>query len=94
MTQLLRDTANGKMVLALEGGYNLKSISKSAAECVRVLLGGTPKPMEASRLEKIDPIATKTIEEVIQLHSKYWKCFDALDDLTQKLQSVDISKSS
>ncbi len=32
--------ANGKVVMALEGGYNLESISKSAAHCVRVLLGG------------------------------------------------------
>lgn len=31
--------AQGKIVLALEGGYNLDSISNSALACMKVLLG-------------------------------------------------------
>lgn len=31
--------AHGKIVMALEGGYNLDSIAKSSLACVQVLLG-------------------------------------------------------
>ncbi len=39
MTSRLRTLAGGRCVLALEGGYNLEAISRSAAACLRVLLG-------------------------------------------------------
>ena len=45
MTALLGTLAAGKMVVALEGGYNLRSISRAAAGVMRVLLGGAPPPM-------------------------------------------------
>lgn len=34
--------AGGKIVMALEGGYNLKSISNSVLACVKTLLEGKP----------------------------------------------------
>ena len=37
ITKRLSELANGKIVIALEGGYNLDSISKSAEACVRSL---------------------------------------------------------
>lgn len=39
MTQQLMQLADGKVVLALEGGYDLAAICDSAEECVRALLG-------------------------------------------------------
>jgi acetoin utilization deacetylase AcuC-like enzyme len=42
MTARLRSLAGGRCVLALEGGYNLEAISRSAAACLRVLLGEAP----------------------------------------------------
>jgi hypothetical protein len=42
MTHKLLELAGGKIVLALEGGYNLESISKSYAACTSVLLGDPP----------------------------------------------------
>ncbi|CAE8636739.1 unnamed protein product [Polarella glacialis] len=41
LTRLLRDLVPGgsRLVLALEGGYNLESISSSMAACMRALLG-------------------------------------------------------
>jgi acetoin utilization deacetylase AcuC-like enzyme len=35
--QLMEVTPDGKVLLVLEGGYNLESISTSFAACVRVL---------------------------------------------------------
>lgn len=36
------ELADGRMVVVLEGGYNLNSISKSMAACVHALLGDPP----------------------------------------------------
>lgn len=36
------DFAHGKIVLALEGGYNLESITNSMLACVEVLLEDKP----------------------------------------------------
>jgi len=45
MTAQLRSLAAGRLVVALEGGYNLRSISSSAAAVMRVLLGDDPPPL-------------------------------------------------
>ena len=42
MTHSLCSLADGKVVVVLEGGYNLKSIAKSAVACLHVLAGGSP----------------------------------------------------
>ena len=42
MTARLQSLAGGRCALALEGGYNLEAISRSAAACLRVLLGEEP----------------------------------------------------
>ena len=44
MTAMLKALARGRMVVALEGGYNLRSISRSMEACARVLLGDGPLP--------------------------------------------------
>ncbi|KAJ2715095.1 Histone deacetylase hda1, partial [Coemansia spiralis] len=38
MTSMLKTIANGKVVLVLEGGYNLDAIANSALACTKVLL--------------------------------------------------------
>ena len=45
MTAMLSTLAAGKVVVALEGGYNLRSISRAAAAVMRVLLGSPPPMM-------------------------------------------------
>lgn len=40
-TRTLLNYANGRVVLALEGGYDLTSISDSAEACVRVVFKTT-----------------------------------------------------
>ncbi|KAF9475778.1 histone deacetylase complex protein [Pholiota conissans] len=73
MTHMLSGLAGGKLVVALEGGYNLDSISKSALAVTRVLLGQPPDelpPLEANES------ATETIWLVAREQSKYWKCLD------------------
>ncbi|XP_041347489.1 histone deacetylase 6-like [Gigantopelta aegis] len=70
MTHMLSGLANGKVVLILEGGYNLNSISASMAMCTSVLLGNqcplVPPPTVCSR-------AVETICNVLDVQKQYWK---------------------
>jgi len=52
MTRELLQLANGKVVLALEGGYDLAAICDSAQECVRALLGDPAAPIAKAELER------------------------------------------
>ncbi|KAF8633266.1 hypothetical protein AX17_004442 [Amanita inopinata Kibby_2008] len=73
MTHMLAGLAGGKLVVALEGGYNVESISNSARAVVKVLLGEPPDelpPMIAS-----EP-GTETVWLVAREQSKYWKNVD------------------
>lgn len=45
MTHQLLSLAKGKLMLILEGGYNLKSIASSAEACIRIMLGEEPPPL-------------------------------------------------
>ncbi|KAI0074161.1 histone deacetylase complex protein [Panus rudis PR-1116 ss-1] len=70
MTHMLSSLANGKLVVALEGGYNLDAISASALAVTKIILGDAPPllpPMIASE------VATETIWEVAMTQSKFWK---------------------
>ena len=49
MTHQLSGLAEGRVVVALEGGYNLSSISEAACMCTRALLGD-PLPRHARLL--------------------------------------------
>ena len=64
MTALLSTLAGGRLVLALEGGYDLEAISKSAAACLRVLLGGEAPAREEGAAS---PEASAILDEVLRL---------------------------
>ncbi|XP_015795334.1 histone deacetylase 6 isoform X2 [Tetranychus urticae] len=65
-THLLSGLARGKLILALEGGYNLNAITESTANCVSVLLGEPPKPLQKTI---INESARTTIRDVMSYHS-------------------------
>ncbi|QRV94367.1 histone deacetylase family protein [Ceratobasidium sp. AG-Ba] len=69
MTALLCSLAGGRVVAALEGGYNLDSISNSAVAVVRTLLGD--QLPELPRLVASE-IATEVVWQVARVQSKYW----------------------
>ncbi|THH11513.1 hypothetical protein EW146_g8016 [Bondarzewia mesenterica] len=73
MTHMLSGLAEGKLVVVLEGGYNLDSISVSALSVARTILGEAPPempPMVASE------VAAETVWQVAMEQSKYWKSVD------------------
>uniref|UniRef100_A0A8C2WCT7 Protein deacetylase HDAC6 n=1 Tax=Cyclopterus lumpus TaxID=8103 RepID=A0A8C2WCT7_CYCLU len=71
LTHLLMSLAGGRVLLILEGGYNLTSISDSMAMCTSVLLGDPPPPL-VMPLPPPHHSAVATINEVIRHHAPYW----------------------
>lgn len=76
MTHMLMSLADGKVAVCLEGGYNLKAISRSALAVARTLMGEPPERMEIPPLNKA---AAKVIEEVKRLQAPYWACLRTAD---------------
>ena len=70
MTRMLMEVAEGKVVVALEGGYNLTSISNSMAAVVSTLLGD--KPLVPVHRE-VPASCQESIEETIAAHKPHWK---------------------
>uniref|UniRef100_A0A5F9DLC4 Protein deacetylase HDAC6 n=1 Tax=Oryctolagus cuniculus TaxID=9986 RepID=A0A5F9DLC4_RABIT len=71
LTHLLMGLAGGRIILILEGGYNLTSISESMAACTRSLLGDPPPMLALLRPPQSGALAS--ITETIQVHRKYWR---------------------
>ncbi|EGT57967.1 hypothetical protein CAEBREN_13830 [Caenorhabditis brenneri] len=75
MTKSLCSYANGKVVLALEGGYDLTSLADSAEQCVQALIGESD---DAGRLstESLETLpnqgAHETLQKVIAIHKGFW----------------------
>jgi histone deacetylase 6 len=70
MTARLRELAGGRLVLALEGGYNLTAISRSADACLRILLGEDPPSAPAG---EASPLAQRVLDRVLELQSPFWR---------------------
>ena len=71
MTAQLQTLAAGKLVIALEGGYNLSSISLSSAAALRVLLGENPPAIAGGSAR---PEAMRDVEMCVRALKPYWKC--------------------
>ncbi|XP_049780819.1 histone deacetylase 6 isoform X2 [Schistocerca cancellata] len=72
MAHWLSSLANGKIILCLEGGYNITSISYAMTLCSKALLGDPLPPLQA----KLAPSqsAINTIRNVVKVQSNYWSC--------------------
>jgi histone deacetylase 6 len=73
MTHMLMRLAQGKLVVCLEGGYNLRSIARSALAVTRVLMLEPPDRLREDLPPPKDS-AVRTIANVKRQHSKNWKC--------------------
>ena len=72
MTKMLLEAAgelcDGRIVLVLEGGYNLEAVGASALASLQVLLGQTPAPGEMGRITAPEPELTRLIATIQQQH--------------------------
>jgi histone deacetylase 6 len=69
MTERLTNLRGGKVVLALEGGYEPDILAGSAAACVRVLLG---EPTTTNDFGDPGIQARRVIDEVLRVQKPYW----------------------
>ncbi|XP_055523218.1 histone deacetylase 6 isoform X2 [Wyeomyia smithii] len=74
-THWLSSLANGRVVVCLEGGYNVNSISYAMSLCTKALLGD-PLPMlqTSSRYNGPNSACVDTIRNVLSVQEKFWKC--------------------
>jgi histone deacetylase 6 len=72
MTHMLMRLAKGKMAVCLEGGYNLRSIARSALAVTRTLMLQAPDRLAEDLVPKES--AVRVIQQVKREQSKYWKC--------------------
>lgn len=70
MTHLMKGLADGRLVVCLEGGYNLDSVSVSALAVTKVLLGDPPGPPAT---ETPSEAAIQDIDEVLYHQSRHWR---------------------
>jgi len=61
----------GRLVAALEGGYNLSALSDSIVAILRSFKGESPAKIEVEE----DPRVEERIEEVRRAMRPYWSCF-------------------
>ncbi|XP_022153231.1 histone deacetylase 15 isoform X2 [Momordica charantia] len=82
MTHLLNIVSGGKLLVILEGGYNLRSISSSATAVIKVLLGESPGCDLDDRLPS--RAGMKTVLDVLKIQKNFWP---VLESSFSKLQS-------
>lgn len=89
-THWLSSLANGKIILLLEGGYNVNSISHSMALCAKSLLGD-PLPLFqiSSRWNGVNSSALESLQNVIKTQEQYWKCLR----FNKKLPDYDLNEN-
>ncbi|CAL8260293.1 unnamed protein product [Gadus morhua 'NCC'] len=74
--RLRRGDPKGRVLLALEGGYNLRSTAEGAAACVSSLLGDPCPPLSSSSPSLS---ALTSISETISAHYPYWSRLQVLE---------------
>lgn len=74
MTRQLRQLARGKVLLALESGFNLDVLAEATEQCVRALMGLPIEKIEESELARRPcPSAMETLQKTLAIHSPYWE---------------------
>ncbi|XP_055680986.1 histone deacetylase 4 isoform X5 [Lutzomyia longipalpis] len=73
LTRELMQLAEGRVILALEGGYDLPAICDSAQECVRALLGDDLNQIADTELAR-PPCqnAIETLQKTIAIQMSHW----------------------
>ncbi|KAG2432239.1 hypothetical protein HXX76_009158 [Chlamydomonas incerta] len=73
MTERLLQFAGGKLILALEGGYNNRVTAWCAAACVRALLEGAASPPLPRDKEHLWPAESHdSLKRVYEVQRQYW----------------------
>ncbi|XP_067142081.1 histone deacetylase 4-like isoform X2 [Centruroides vittatus] len=75
MTKQLMQLAKGRIVLALEGGYDLPSICDCTQECVGVLLGDEGTSLKEEEINrKPNDASVEVLQQLIAIQVPHWPC--------------------
>eukprot|EP00941_MAST-03F_sp_MAST-3F-sp1_P006013 g6013.t1 len=72
MTHMLKGISGGKLVFVLEGGYNLRAISRSFCACVEVLRGKECRDLSNNTSNAPEQSACDAIARTISAHIQHW----------------------
>ncbi|XP_057193828.1 histone deacetylase 7 isoform X1 [Triplophysa rosa] len=73
LTRKLMELAEGRVVLVLEGGFDLTTLCDASQACVGALLGNEPEPLaEEELLRRPCDNAVRSLEELLRVQSQYW----------------------
>ncbi|KAL7275395.1 Histone deacetylase hda1 [Rhizina undulata] len=72
MTQMMMKLAEGKVVVCLEGGYNLQQISDSVVAVTKVLMQAPPAEMLQNKVPS--QIAVDVVYKCALEQSQFWRC--------------------
>lgn len=87
LTRMLMNLATGRVVVVLEGGYNLTSVEESMCACTSSLLGD-PCPQLDGPMTPRDS-CLETIVNVVGEQSKYWKSLKLATLLSGNIQDAE-----
>ena len=74
LTHQLKQLAEGRVVLALEGGYNLDVLKTAGEQCLKALLGlPIDKISEGELARRPNLPAMETLQKTLAIHSAYWE---------------------
>jgi len=74
LTRMLMNVGNGKVAMALEGGYELMSLCAAAEACMRALIGSELPQLDAVAVEKHpQPAAIASMEKTLAFQKLYWR---------------------
>ena len=65
---------NPRVLVTLEGGYNLKMLTKGVDSCLRALLGVAIETPTTIYAEAPTKEASESVDRVKAIHQKYWTC--------------------
>ena len=78
MTRLITTLAQGRVILALEGGYELSPLANCATSCLdQLLIASRPNPpLMEGQLRTLRPCVTaqECLAEVWDIQKDYWRC--------------------
>eukprot|EP00455_Lapot_gusevi_P057854 TRINITY_DN9980_c0_g1_i1.p1 TRINITY_DN9980_c0_g1~~TRINITY_DN9980_c0_g1_i1.p1 ORF type:complete len:275 (-),score=62.46 TRINITY_DN9980_c0_g1_i1:5-754(-) len=106
MTRLLMENSNGKVVLALEGGYNVSAISDAMCCCVRSLLGlpVDPPSLNNPNISELNGRPKKYIEDfrrdfqrIREIQAEFWTSLrpdSAVRDVEAQLSQLSIENKT
>ncbi|XP_032540165.1 histone deacetylase 9 isoform X6 [Chiroxiphia lanceolata] len=74
LTKQLLKLADGRVVLALEGGHDLTAICDASEACINALLGNELEPLPEDVVHQIPNMnAIASLKKTTEIQSKYWK---------------------